>query len=134
MTKIGIDQFAILGDTISPARIDMVTSLGFGYSLEGHRIAVNLELEFSNEKEKMMLLKTTCEFEIASEDWDNLISDNKLVVPKTTLEYFAMQTVGTSRGILFCKTEGTPFSSIIVPPIDVTKLVPNDMNVDLPQS
>ena len=51
----------------------------------------------------------------------------KLVILKVMLEHFAVQTVGTARGILHCKTEGSQFNGIILPPVNVTELVTEDM-------
>ena len=79
-----------------------------------------------------MVLQVLCEFGIHPEDLQSITSDNKVTIPKGTLDYFIAQTVGTARGILHCKTEGTPFNGIIIPPMNVTTMVDSDMIINLP--
>jgi hypothetical protein len=42
-----------------------------------------------------------------------------------------MHTVGTIRGILHCKTEGTPFNALILPPINVSEMVTGDLELPI---
>ena len=37
-----------------------------------------------------------------------------------------MITIGTTRGVLFAKTESTPFSKYIIPTINVAEMIEND--------
>lgn len=80
----------------------------------------------------MLMLQITCEFEINPGDWkENLVNGETVTIPKDTLEYFAVHTIGTARGILHCKTEGTPFNGIVLPPLDATKLVKGDLKINI---
>ena len=49
-----------------------------------------------------MILAITCEFEIDESDYKKIHKNGKTVIPKELLEYFAVHTIGTARGILFC--------------------------------
>lgn len=51
---------------------------------------------------------------------------NTLVIPKGFLRHLAMLTVGTSRGILHAKTEGTCFNKYVLPTINVTLIIKED--------
>lgn len=72
-------------------------------------------------------LAITCEFEIEENDYKNIHKNEKTVIPKELLEYFAVHTIGTARGILFCKTESTPYNYIIIPPLNVSEMIKDDM-------
>lgn len=123
MIKINVEQFAIIASEVPDSPVSVSTGIAFMYSTEAHRIACSFDIEYLTDEEKLLKLKTRCEFEIHSEDWNNFIGGNRLKIPKTLLEYFAVHTVGTARGILFCKTEGTPFNNFIIPPIDVASII-----------
>lgn len=78
-----------------------------------------------------MVLKMTCEFEIQVDDWKTLRNDKEVVIPKDLLEFFAVHTIGTARGVLFCKTENTQFNYIVIPPINVSEMGISDLTVKL---
>ncbi len=128
MFKINTEQFAILENECPCSNdISLNTELLFKYSIEGKSIASEVAFSFESEKSKFIILKISCEFAIHPDDWDTFKNDNSIVIPKNLLEYFAVQTIGTARGILHCKTEGTPFNIFVLPPIDVTQMIPGDM-------
>ena len=131
MTRIGIGQFAILSDNIPAESVQYAINVGFGYSVDAKSIAVELTFRYENAGEKLMVLSLQCEFQIHEEDWAKAINDSTLVIHKDVLEYFVSQTIGTARGILHCKTEGTPFNHLILPPVDVANLVKDDLVVHL---
>lgn len=130
MTKITTDQFAILASEVPTGDIDINIEAGLKYSVEARKIMTTVTFSFEENSRKIILLKVSCEYEIAKEDWEAATSEGKVVIPKSLLEYFMTQTIGVSRGVLHCKTEGTPFNGIILPPIDVTKLVNGDMTIE----
>lgn len=131
MTKINIDQFAILNQEAPISDIDININLRFKYSLEARRIAPNMQFSFKHNESTLVILEVTCEFEIHPDDWKELITSSELCIPKSILEYFVAQTVGTARGIMHCKTEGTSYNGIILPPIDITQLVTDDIRIPL---
>ncbi len=63
-----------------------------------------------------------------------MISDGVITIPKNLQEFLAVQTVGTSRGILFSKTEKTPFSQLILPPVNVAEMIKGAIKESLPVS
>lgn len=131
MGKINVDQFAILSQNTPTGDIDINVNLRFKYSLEARRIAPNMQFSFKHKESTLVILEVTCEFEIHPDDWKELFTSSELCIPKSILEYFGAQTVGTSRGIMHCKTEGTPYNGIVLPPIDITQLVPDDIHIPL---
>ena len=54
-----------------------------------------------------------------------------MIVPKGFLAHLAMITTGTSRGVLFAKTEATPFSKFIVPTLNVEEMIKKDAIFDI---
>ncbi len=132
MFKISVVQFAILSREVAEG-YNVGTSAVIKHTVDGGSVAVDMTFSFENGKEKAMVLEVLCEFGIHPEDLQTMTSDNKVVIPKSALDLFLAQTVGTARGILHCKTEGTPFNGIIIPPINVTNLFSSDLIINLPE-
>lgn len=51
------------------------------------------------------------------------LEGDKFEIPKDLQKMLAVQTVGASRGVLFCKTECTPFANLILPPVNVAAML-----------
>lgn len=132
MFKISVVQFAILSREVAEG-YNVGTSAVIKHTVDGGSVAVDMTFSFENGKEKAMVLEVLCEFGIHPEDLQTMTSDNKVVIPKSALDLFLAQTVGTARGILHCKTEGTPFNGIIIPPMNVTNLFSSDLIINLPE-
>lgn len=131
MFRINIEQFAILAENVQLEKLNIATELEIKYSLEGKSLAIVMTFNFISEEEKVMLLKLNCEFQIQEDDWNSQINDAKIIFPKNFIEYLVVQTVGTARGVLHCKTEGTAFNHIILPPMNVSDMINGDMIVNL---
>lgn len=124
LNKIGIDQFAVLTDTVPEGDGTLNTAIEFQYAPELQMVACTVTFRFINEGNQFMVLGTRCEFLIKPEDWDaQVMKDGEVILPQDLLEILAVHTVGTSRGILFCKTEGTPFNVLMIPPINVHEIL-----------
>lgn len=130
MFKINIVQFAILSKEMA-GEYQINTSTEMKHTSDGSAIAVDMTFLFVSNGERHMILQVLCEFNIHPEDVATMTSENEITVPKSVLDYFIAQTVGTARGILHCKTEGTPFNSLIIPPMNVTTLLDSDLIIKL---
>lgn len=126
-SKITVNQFAILKDQLpSTDDINLSTNLSFKYSLDSQQIACIAEFKFNSNNDLFLLLSCQCNFVIHPDDWQEFVKEGNVKIPHQLLVIFAEHTVGTSRGILFCKTEGTVFASLIIPHIDVSDLMQDD--------
>ena len=130
MFGIHLDQFAILADKTPANAMEMKVGVNFKYADEGRKIACSAKFDFVHEQKALMVLAVNCEFEIQEEDFRKLRADKKTIINKNLLEFFTVHTIGTARGILFCKTESTPFNSVIIPPINVSEIIKNDMVIE----
>lgn len=131
MFRINVEQFAILVENFPLEKLNIATGLEVKYSLEGKSLAIVMTFNFISEEEKVMLLKLNCEFQIQEDDWNGQINDSRIIIPKSFIEYLVVQTVGTARGVLHCKTEGTAFNHIILPPMNVSDMINGDMIINL---
>lgn len=126
---IKTEQFAIFEENYSPKKeTSLGTELQFKLDQNNKQIAVFLGFEFLQGKKVFLKIQVSCHFKIEESSWSSLIQENKLIVPKGFLAHLAMITTGTSRGVLFAKTEATPFSTFIVPTLNVAEMIKEDVS------
>ena len=133
MFRISTGQFAILSTDAPQGDVDINTNMELKHTNDGSAIQVHATFSFNEKEKQVMVLDTTCEFAIHPDDLRSITKEGQVVIPKELIDYFIAQTVGTARGILHCKTEGTPFNGIIIPPMNVTGMFKDDMVIDLPK-
>lgn len=133
MNRISIEQFAILTQRLPDDNptLNLETNLSFSAAVGAHMIVAKMRFAYLHNDAPLLILELSCQFELEQESWDSLIEENKVVIPKDFLAHMAVHTVGTARGILFCKTEQTTFSQFILPPINVAEQITHDFIIDL---
>jgi len=134
LLDIKIDQFAILEGIYNPKKeIGLSTSLQFKISEENKQLGCFLEIEYTQLKKVFLKIAVSGHFEIENKSWETLTNTAhpSLSVPKDFLAHLAMITVGTTRGILYAKTEGSIYSKFIVPIMNVAAMIPEDVSFEL---
>lgn len=129
MSRIAVSQFAILSENMPQGEMNMLTEISFQYSSESRQIACEAGFRFTYEDETILVLKVQCEFRIHESDWAGFVRKDGVGIPKSVLEILAVHTIGTSRGVLFCKTEGTAFNSLMIPPLNVARMMEDEAAV-----
>jgi hypothetical protein len=132
---IKVEQFALLEESYGPkkAEVKLGTELQFKVEQANKQIGVFASFEFSQTKNAFLKIVVSCHFKIQEDSWMGLskLNEHKITIPKGFLVHLAMLTVSTSRGVLFAKTEGTVFSKFIIPTVDVTKTISEDIMIDV---
>lgn len=131
---IKIEQFAILEGNFAPKKESgLSTELEFKSDQKNKQIAVFIGFEFIQGKKVFLKIQVSCYFKIEDSSWNDFVSkkESKLIVPKSFLAHLAMITTGTTRGVLFAKTESTPFSTFIIPTLNVAEMIPEDAAFDI---
>ncbi len=128
--QISTEQFALLPEAYQvsePAQIQH--ELSFGIDKENKRIYVKKTARFHHVENNhpFIIIVVSCQFQVNPDDWKMLEEANKIVLPQSFGLHLGMLVIGTLRGVLYTKTENTIFNQFILPTIDVTALVPNDM-------
>ncbi|MFY8004836.1 MAG: hypothetical protein ACOVNR_08325 [Chitinophagaceae bacterium] len=128
---IGIhtEQFAFFEENIvEKAVIELGTSIEFKCDNTEQRLGCFVEITFVQKKKAILKIEVSCHFKIKPDAWAAFAQElNRIVVPKNFLSHLAMLTVGTTRGILFAKTENTLFNKFIVPTINVEEMIVEDV-------
>lgn len=129
LKKVSTEQFAILEEGFNEkGKIRLNTSFRFAADDKQRYIAVFASFVFDSDEKPFLIIEASCHFSIKEPAWkEMLVSDsNSLEVPKGFLSHLVMLTVGTTRGILHAKTEGTCFNKYVLPTINVTEIIKSD--------
>ena len=125
-------EFAILEENFNEtAEVGLSTSFQFGFDDENHVVGVDVTFQFMHNDQPFLLITVRCGFEINEEAFDSFKSDNIITVPKGFASHLAVITVGTARGVLHEKTNDTPFNDYIIPTINLTEIIKEDIVIDL---
>jgi hypothetical protein len=130
LAKISTDQFAIIPNSFKMGEVvNLKTSLQFGSNKESKLISVKASFQFEQLSIPFIIIEASCFFNIEPNDWNTFLQEAEIVVPKSIITHLTVLTVGTVRGILHAKTEGTNFNGFVIPTINVTELVTGDIRM-----
>jgi hypothetical protein len=130
LARISTDQFALIESSFkNEAPVNLNLSLSFGANPEMKLISVKVSFKFEHETGPFMIVEATCFFKIDADDWKSFVKEEGIVVPKGIITHFSMLAVGTTRGILHAKTEGTNFNGFIIQPVNLTELITQDIKM-----
>jgi hypothetical protein len=125
---IKTEQFAVLEEKISPKKeININTNLEFKINTEKHQFGVFSTFDFIQGNKHLIKLQVSCHFSIIKESWNSFLNENQLVFPKGFVKHLAVISIGTARGILHSKTEGTVYNTFVLPTINVDQIIENDV-------
>lgn len=128
---IKTEQFALFEENhLDKGKINLETNLSYGLNTEERDFITSIKFTFEMKKKPFITIQVNCNFEIGSESFNDLVADGKIIIPSWFIAHMAMITVGTSRGILHSKTEGTIFNKYILPTINVAQMIPEDAIFD----
>ncbi len=132
LAAIKTEQFALFEGNHSPKKeANITTSLEFKINTDQKLIGVFATFTFEQAKKVFIKIQVSCHFNIEPDTWTSFLKDSNVIVPKNFISHLTILTIGTSRGILHAKTEGTEFNQFILPTINVNQLVDADAVFDI---
>ena len=130
LRKISTEQFAVIPEAYlgSGEEIQIGIDLRFGLDTENIGLVAFVKVHFEQEKSPFLLVEVGNHFAIDNTAWESFQKkDNGLILPKGFASHLVMLTIGTLRGVLHCKTENTKFNKFLLPTINVTELIKDDI-------
>lgn len=124
------NQFAIIEKAYAEGEeVQMGTGVSFGFNPQDRQVFALLKLSFEQKGSPFLLLEAGCVFEVEAAAWKQLFnpSDNSATLAKDFAIHLCLLTVGTARGLLYAKTEGTPFQQFILPTLNITEIITQDV-------
>jgi hypothetical protein len=129
---IKTEQFAIFKENFEDKTpISLSTGLRFKISAEHRTVIVLLIVSFEQKKKPIIKIEVSCHFEIKPETWSEFKEDEQFNIPADFARHLGMLTIGTVRGVLHSKTEGTAFNNFIIPTINVNDFIKEDVIIKL---
>ncbi len=133
LKSIKTTQFAILEDDfVKGDPVEFSMNMRQGVHQSSQSLGVLAKATFSQNKKTFLVIESECFFAVKEESWNSFDANESLItVPRNVFVHLGMLTVGTLRGVLHAKTEGTEFNQFIIPAVDVTTIVKNDVVIDI---
>lgn len=134
LARIKTEQFATIETSYQDGKpANFSVSVNIKADTKAHIIAVLMKIVFEQEKIPFLIVEACCDFLIVEEDWEKLINPEGTSVefPQGFIAHLAMLTVGTLRGILHTKTENTKFNKFLLPTINVTEMIKENVSFQL---
>lgn len=126
---LNTEQFALFEDNLkeepSPD-LNITTSIEFKVNPEKRQIGVFVSFSLKQTDDMLIKIQTSSHFSISSSSWKNFMVEAQIIFPKNFMAHLAMLAIGTTRGILHAKTEGSLLNKYILPTINVSELVEED--------
>lgn len=131
MQKIGVEQFAILTNTKPIGTITLKSDFETKVAADSPIVTISLRVNLLTDDTTVLeTLFMKCEFAIHPDDYAALKDNNKTIFSASLLSHMALHVVGTARGVLYCKNEGSVFADMILPPINVAEIFNEDIVVE----
>lgn len=134
LRKITTEQFAIIESSIDKSNEDfeVSNSARFGVQLEHKVVSSIVKVEFSQNNVPVVILEIACYFEILDENWNNFYDSEsqQVKIPKSVASHFVVLAIGTLRGVLHAKMENTLLHGLIMPTVNVTQMVLDDIIIN----
>lgn len=131
---IKTEQFALFEENYD-AKKESTIEVGFEFRLDqaSRQMGVFSSFNYMQTEKHIIKLTIGCHFKIVDESWNQFlkVEESKLIIPKGFLAHIAMLTIGTARGVLFAKTEGTVFSTFLLPTFNVAEMITDDIQFEI---
>lgn len=105
--------------------IDIQINSGYNFAVNeiAHRVRCESLYTYLQNEVEILNLKLVCIFEVEPSAFFALKKDNSITVSVEFLRYMATISVGTARGIIHARTESTPLSNVVLPPINLVEII-----------
>ena len=134
LLRVTTEQFATIDENLNDnTSFGLEINLRFGVDKGQKLIASFSNFTFENKGKTFLIIEAGCHFEIKQDAWNEMINDSEdsLAVPQGFMAHLAMLTIGTTRGILHAKTEGSEFNKFLIPTVNVMELIKEDVTLTL---
>jgi len=129
---IKVEQFAIFDENyVHKQPVSLNTQVKLKINVSEKQLGVFLRFDFLQNEKTFITIEVSCHFKIDPESWESRINDAHIIFSRDNIGHLLMITLGTARGVLFAKTDGTVYSNYILPLLDVNDLAGEDTVFDL---
>jgi hypothetical protein len=130
---ISTDEFATIKECYKEEEnVQIETVYGYEIDPANYTVSVNFSILFKCNDAPFIVLKLTCSFDVDKDSFDALLDSEsgKYIIPKGFLTHLTVLTVGTARGVLHAKLDKTGFEQYMLPTLNVSDLINEDLIID----
>lgn len=131
---IKMEEFAIIEEAFAEKNKETHHSLETRLGIpQAEVIVCSIGFKFIQNNIPFLKVRASCYFKIKKESWESAIDkkNNNAVFPTHFTDHLVVLTLGTLRGILHAKTEGTKFNRFFIPTINITELRDDEENLSI---
>ena len=112
---------------------DIKMSSGYNFAVNdvAHRVRCESVYKYLQKDVELLDLNLVCVFEVEPSAFNALKNGIDITIPVEFLRYMATICVGTARGIIHARTESTPLSNIVLPPINLVEVIKEPLVVKI---
>lgn len=134
LKHIRTEQYALIESVFNESeKINLNTNINFKINSKTNQVGSFVGFTFDQNKNVFLKIQVSCHFKIEEKSWKAFANSasTEIIIPKGFLAHLASITVGTARGVLFAKTDGTSFNKYIIPTINVAEIIKKDAKFPL---
>ena len=126
IARLETRQFAIFPDRFDNQEdVGVNSAYEFSVSVDETAIRCRSTFHYFQGEEVLMILEMNTHFAIAPEGIADILKKGS--VPVEFLRYMGTIVVGTARGVIHTKTEGTVLNAVVLPPINLVEIITEDL-------
>ena len=132
IADIRTNEFAIVDEIpVEDDKVEIKSGIGVNMDVENSIITVQIKFTYIFNNYPFVILNCQCSFMLDDINLKSFANEDgcTYTFPRDLVTHLAVLTVGTARGILHCKTENTNYNKFILPPIDLTKIIKEDLKL-----
>ena len=130
---IRTEQFALVDQEFDTGK-DLNVTVNFNVAKDDDQkiVSVLFLAKFLDDDKIIMIIECSCHFSIDDVSWNQFKENDStaLIIPQGFITHLALITVGTARGILHAKTEGTKFNGHILPTLNLLEIFLSDVRIE----
>lgn len=127
-------EFAVIeNESINEDTLESSVNIGFGISDKTGHIHCGIKFKLYTDDKPFIIIHVNCTFEIEPAAWKKMYNDKDgvYIIPKGLAKHLAVLVMGTTRGALHAKTEGTVFNRYFIPPMNIDEEIEKDIRLPL---
>lgn len=128
ISRIETIQFALFPDNFQNGQeVSVNTNCGYIVRSDIQQVRNVINVNYMQDDKFLMIAELACYYDIAPEGVEAIRAEGK--IPVDFLRYMGSISVGTIRGLIHAKTEGTVLSPVVLPPVNLEEAIQNDMEL-----
>ena len=101
------------------------TNCGYNVRSDLHQVRNVIGVNYIQNEKLLLVAQLACYYDIAPDGFKAIKGEGK--IPVDFLRYMGSISVGTIRGVIHAKTEGTVLNPVVMPPVNLEEMIKSDL-------